>query len=254
MARIFITGSSDGLGSRAAKALVQRGHQVTLHARNAQRAKDAEAACPGAAGTMIADLSSTEEVKKLAESLNKSGTFDAIIHNAGVMHGVSGKTGKEGMPMLFAVNTLAPYSLTCLVNKPKNLVFLSSQLHNSGDPSLRDIQQCGYSDSKLHNTLLAFAFARYWPDVTVSSLDPGWVQTKMGGAGASDDIDAAVDTYVMLAEGGQKVDGKSGQHWYQCSSSRKTKSEARSQEKQDELVAQLEKISGISIPIKSAQL
>ena len=42
MSRIFITGSSEGLGLMAGQLLVEQGHQVVLHARNADRA---EAAC-----------------------------------------------------------------------------------------------------------------------------------------------------------------------------------------------------------------
>jgi len=243
MARIFITGSSDGLGSRAANALVQRGHKVTVHGRNAQRATDAQKACPGAEGVLTADLSSTEATKKLARELNDKGPWDAIIHNAGVMGVPSSSKGPEGLPTLFATNTLAPYTLACLVKPPKRLVFLSSQLHQGGDSSLRDIQKCGYGDSKLHNTMMAFAFARKYPGVEVSSLDPGWVQTKMGGAGASDDIGAAVDTYVMLAEGGMQ----SGKHWYHCKE-RSYQKDAANEEKQERLLKELEGVSGVSVP------
>ena len=37
MARVFITGSADGLGQLAAKALIAQGHRVVLHARNKTR-------------------------------------------------------------------------------------------------------------------------------------------------------------------------------------------------------------------------
>lgn len=247
MARIFITGSSDGLGSLAAKALVNRGHQVTLHARNAQRAKDAENACPGAEGVLVADLSSTEATKNLAQELNDKGPWDAIIHNAGVMRVPSSSTGPEGLPTLFATNTLAPYVLTCLVKQPKRLVFLSSGMHQGGDESLKNLKSCGYSDSKLHNTMMAFAFAKRFPNVAVSSVDPGWVQTKMGGAGASDDINASVDNYVMLAEGTGEAEGKTGVHWYH-SRPRSFKKAAGDEQLQDKLLKELESISGVSIP------
>lgn len=247
MARIFITGSSDGLGARAANALISRGHKVTVHGRNAQRASDAQKACPGAEDAIIADLSSTEATKSLAKELNDKGPWDAIIHNAGVMHIPSSSKGPEGLPTLFATNTLAPYMLACLVKPPKRLVFLSSQLHQGGDSSLRNIQSCGYGDSKLHNTMMAFAFARKLPNIEVSSLDPGWVQTKMGGAGASDDINAAVDTYVMLAEGGVQ----SGKHWYHCKE-RSYQKDAGSEDKQEKLLKELEGISGVSLPKESA--
>ena len=79
MVRVFITGSSDGIGLAAAKALAEKGHQVTLHARNAQRAKQASEAVPQAEGCLIGNLSSISETKQLAEEANKSGKFDAII-------------------------------------------------------------------------------------------------------------------------------------------------------------------------------
>lgn len=246
MARIFITGSSDGLGALAANALSKRGHTVYIHARNSQRAGDAKAACPDAEDCLVADLSSVEETKNLATQLNRLGPFDAIVHNAGLMR-VGDLKGKEGLPALFAVNTLAPYILTCLTDRPKRLVYLSSQLHNSGDPSLRNLQNASYGDSKLHNIMFAKGFARKFPDVECNSIDPGWVKTKMGGSAASDDIDAAVDTYVGLAEGEGWAKGQTGKHWYQCRE-RSFKSGAGDEQTQERLFTELEKIGGVQIP------
>src|SRR5436309_3358955 len=111
MARIFITGSADGLGQMAAKLLINQGHQVVLHARNAERGRQALTKVPGAEKVLTADLSSIEETKNLALEVNAMGRFDAIIHNAGVYQ-VSSK-------LIFAVNSLAPYILTSLIQKPK---------------------------------------------------------------------------------------------------------------------------------------
>ncbi len=61
MARIFITGSADGLGLMAARLLVKDGHEVVLHARNEKRAKDAIAGEPGAETAVVGDLSSIAE-------------------------------------------------------------------------------------------------------------------------------------------------------------------------------------------------
>ena len=58
MARILITGSSDGLGQISARALISPGHKVTLHARNTERAKQASEGAPGAEDVLIADLGS----------------------------------------------------------------------------------------------------------------------------------------------------------------------------------------------------
>ena len=64
---------------------------------------------------------------------------------------------------MFAINTLAPYLLTALIDRPKRLVYLSSGMHRSGDLSLEDLTwerrpwqgAAAYADSKLHDVLLA---------------------------------------------------------------------------------------------------
>src|SRR5437660_925952 len=84
MSRVFITGSADGLGKMAAQLLIEQGHRVLLHARNAKRAKDALAAVPGAETAVIGDLSSISETRSVAEQVNRLGSFDAVIHNAAV--------------------------------------------------------------------------------------------------------------------------------------------------------------------------
>ncbi|RYO91392.1 hypothetical protein DL766_001357 [Monosporascus sp. MC13-8B] len=257
MGKIFITGSAEGLGSLSAQALARRGHDVYLHARSAQRAADARAACPQARDVLVADLSSTEETKALAARLSALGPWDAVVHNAGVMHGADGLRGPGGLPVLFATNTLAPYLLTCLVQPPpRRHVFLSSSLHYSGDAAAAGdpdrLRSCGYSDSKLQDILLANWFARRFRrmglgDVTCNSMDPGWVPTKMGGAGATGDIKAAVDTYVLLAEGAAAVEGQTGKYWV-SSKEHSPKAEANDEETQDQLIESLAKISGVKPP------
>lgn len=220
---ILITGSTDGFGLEAARQLVHAGHKVYLHARSPQRAADAEKACPGAAGTFVADLSTVEDTKKLAAQANEIGTFDAVIHNAGAYLGPFRKTetGLGAMPMQVFVNLLAPYILTCLMNKPKRMIYISSVLHKQGDPSLRDMfwfergeeqwqDLQSYCDTKLQLNMLANAVARRWRDVSVNCIHPGWVATKLGGQQAPDRLEDGVETYVMLARGDydQSLTGK----------------------------------------------
>ena len=66
MAKIFITGSSDGLGLLVAKALLAQDHEVFVHARNEDRANDLKAELPNASAVLIADLANIDEVKQLA--------------------------------------------------------------------------------------------------------------------------------------------------------------------------------------------
>lgn len=257
MVHILVTGSSDGLGLRVAKRLVERGHSVTLHARNDQRAKDASTACPGAKSILIADLSSLSDTKKMAEDANKLGAFDCIIHNAGLYRGPFRKTA-DGIPALAAVNIVAPYVLTALINRPKRLVFLSSEMHHSGDGSLKDIlwtqrgesswnDSTAYCDSKLHNIMFAKAFARRYPDVKVNSLDPGWVATKMGGSMAPGDPEKAVETYVMLAEGIDDASQKTGRYFRPGKKEDKPKAAADDEYAQNKLLEICAQFSGVQV-------
>lgn len=222
MARVFITGSADGLGQLAARALVGLGHEAVLHARNRERAKQALEQVPGAAEVLIADLSSMDEVKALAFKANALGTFDAVIHNAGIYRVSSDRVSVDGLPMVFAVNSLAPYILICLMQKSKRLIYLSSDMHVQGNPNLDNLpvgthyrgRHVTYSDTKLHNVILAIAVARKWADVYANAVDPGWVPTKMGGAGAPDDLEKGFQTQVWLAVSNDPEVKVSGRYFY----------------------------------------
>jgi NAD(P)-dependent dehydrogenase (short-subunit alcohol dehydrogenase family) len=200
MARIFITGSADGLGQLTAQTLIKQGHQVVLHARNEARRKDALEKTPGAEDVLVADLSNIEETKALAAKVNTLGKFDTVIHNAGI-YDVSGNNA-DGLPLLFAVNCVAPYILTCLIEKPQRLIYLSSDMHLQGNYDnlpTENTKRITYSDTKLHDLILSMAVARKWADVYVNALHPGWVPTKMGGKAAPDSLEKGFETQVWLA-------------------------------------------------------
>ncbi|MDN3353786.1 SDR family NAD(P)-dependent oxidoreductase [Actinomadura sp. DC4] len=208
MARVLITGSADGLGRLAAERLIDQGHSVTLHARGPERADDARAALPAASGALVGDLAEIAGMRAVAEQANDEGRYDAVIHNAGVgYHKPRRVETADGLEQHFAVNVLAPYLLTALIDRPGRLVYLSSGMHRGGDPDLSDPQWAGrrwngmqaYSDSKLFVTILAAQIARLWPGTPSNAVDPGWVATKMGGAGAPDDPDLGSLTQAWLA-------------------------------------------------------
>jgi len=247
MAKIFITGSADGLGQLAAKELVRLGHKVVLHARNAERAKHALASAPGAEDVLVADLANMNEVKTLAAKAKDLGTFDAVIHNAGVYQVPRNSITADGLSLLFAVNSLAPYILTALMHKPGRLIYLSSGSHLSGNPGPDNLLQgthISYSDTKLHDVILAMAAARKWPDVYANALDPGWVPTKMGGAGAPDDLEQGYQTQVWLAVSNEPEACVTGQYFYHKRPAR-FRQEAKDVEVQEKFLAVCEQITGV---------
>jgi NAD(P)-dependent dehydrogenase (short-subunit alcohol dehydrogenase family) len=226
MSRIFITGSTDGLGLAAARTLMDEGHEVVLHARNQKRARVLADLAPHAKSVVLGDLSSAAETRAVAEQVNRLGRMDAVIHNAGVylVH-ARGKT-PEGHATTLAVNLLAPYLLTALIERPSRLVYISSGMHRSGDDdlSLADIDwkkrrwnaSQAYSESKLYLCALAFAVARRWreSDVLSNAVDPGWVATKMGGPNATDDLEQGHLTQTWLAVSDDPAALTSGGYWH----------------------------------------
>jgi NAD(P)-dependent dehydrogenase (short-subunit alcohol dehydrogenase family) len=239
----------------AAQLLLEQGHSVVLHARNEQRAADAMAAVPGAEAVVTGDVSSIAQTRGVAEQVNALGVFDAVIHNAGVGYREPRRIETEdGLSQVFAVNTLAPYILTALIRRPKRLVYLSSGLHRNGDATLQDPAwkerpwngQQAYSDTKLHDALLAFAMARHWPDVWSNALEPGWVKTKMGGPQAPDDLDAGHRTQVWLAASDDPEATVSGEYFYHLKR-RAAAPATRDTERQEELLSICRKLSGVDV-------
>jgi NAD(P)-dependent dehydrogenase (short-subunit alcohol dehydrogenase family) len=209
MARVFITGSADGLGRAAAQTLLNDGHEVVVHARDRDRLTAVRDLMGRGAAAVVGDLSDLEEMRGVAGQVNRLGRMDAVIHNAGVYTG----------PYVRPVNVVAPYVLTALIDRPQRLVYLSSGMHRSGRASLTGIDWRGrrsrsYADSKLFVTTLAVAVAGLWAEVFSNAVDPGWVPTKMGGAGAPDNLRLGHLTQEWLATSEDLETRTSGGYWY----------------------------------------
>lgn len=219
MARIFITGSSAGLGLLAGQHLAERGHQVVLHARTEAKAMEIRRAVPNLAGVTVGDLEHIGDMRAIASAANAYGQFDAVIHNAGVGDS-GGKLTNDGLPVVFAVNALAPYVLTSMMARPKRLIYLSSNMHFGAVPAkLSKFWQDGrwhgainYSNTKFLDTTLAFAVARLWPETLSNAVDPGWVPTRMGGVSAPDDLTEGYLSQTWLAEASDEKTHVTGQY------------------------------------------
>jgi len=255
MARILVTGSADGLGLLAARQLVEARHSVVLHARSDTRADDARRSLPGAEAVVVGDLASLAETRRIAEQVNRLGRFDAVIHNAAVGYRPPLVRTAEGLPQVFAVNTLAAYVLTALVERPKRLVYMSSGMHKGAGSSLDDVEwtkrrwqgASAYAESKLQDVLLAFAVARRWPSVFSNAVNPGWVPTKMGGPGAPDDLDEGARTQAWLAASEEPAALVSGKYFHH-SRQQACDPAAHDVSRQDRLLEICRSLSGTALP------
>ncbi|EJL58569.1 dehydrogenase of unknown specificity, short-chain alcohol dehydrogenase like protein [Rhizobium sp. CF122] len=254
MSRVFITGSTDGLGLAAARTLMDDGHEVVLHARSNDRALAVACLRPRALALVVGDLSSGAETRSIAEQVNEIGRMDAVIHNAGIYSERRRGGTPEGHAKILAVNTLAPYLLTALINRPNRLVYLSSGMHQSGGGSIDDIDwkrrawntSQAYCESKLHVATIAAAVARYWPGVLSNAVDPGWVPTKMGGPGAPDDLEMGYQTQTWLATSDDEAAKISGAYWYHRRQ-RQPAAEVSDAAYQDRLMDKLADLTGVRL-------
>lgn len=253
--RIFVTGSTDGIGRGAAETLLAGGHEVVLHARSTARAGAIADLAPKAAGVVIGDLSSAEQTRGVAEQVNRIGRMDAVIHNAGIYREAERGNTPEGHAKVLAVNVLAPYLLTGLIERPDRLVYVGSVMHSGGEGPLRDIDwkqrpwnvDRAYSESKLYITVLALAVARHWPKVLSNAVDPGWIPTKMGGSAAKDDLRDGHLTQTWLATSADPAARVSGKYWFHRKQDRKVIDQALDPRFQDELIAQLGELTGYKL-------
>lgn len=243
MSRIFITGSADGLGLAASRQLLSEGHEVVLHIRNASRREVIQDLLDQGVVVVTGDLADLEQTKNLAAQVNRLGQMDAVIHNAGVYSG----------PSLLPINVVTPYVLTALIMRPSRLIYLSSSMHLGGHAVLEGLDWSGktesasYSDSKLLVTVLAAAIARRWQDIVVSTVDPGWVPTKMGGPNATDDLRLGHLTQEWLATTTDAQALNSGNYWHHQRHAEPHTS-VGDRIFQDALINRMETVTGIVFP------
>ena len=255
MARILITGSTDGLGLANARTLVGQGHDVVLHARTRARVAALNEIADRSAGVVVGDLSSRAETLGLADQINQIGRMEVVLHNAGVYTTPTRAATPDGHARTLAVNVLAPYLLTALLQRPDRLVFVSSGMHRSAHGRLEDIDWTArrwnaiqaYCESKLHLTALSTALARRWPDVLSNAVDPGWVPTRMGGPAASDDLQLGHQTQSWLAVSDEPAALASGRYWHHKRPAPPAR-EVTDDAFQERLLAALAELTSVTLP------
>jgi NAD(P)-dependent dehydrogenase (short-subunit alcohol dehydrogenase family) len=194
--KIFITGSTDGIGKLAAFNLAKDGHEVILHERNAQKLEAVIKEMNGTSDNAkvsgyVSDLSDLSAVMNMAKAVKADHPkIDVLINNAGVFLAGSPRNEK-GMDVRFLVNYLAPILLTRELLPPleagndARVINLGSAAQApvslsalKGEQALADQQ--AYAQSKLALTMWNAEMARSHQDLIFITVNPGsLLNTKM---------------------------------------------------------------------------
>lgn len=248
MTRVLVTGTSTGLGLGALGDLLEHGAQVVAHVRRAEQLDAVDRALGTQVPGVVGDLADQAQVREVAEQVVRLGGVDAVIHSAGTMD----------ERVVLPVNVVAPYLLTALVPAQRH-VYLSSGMHRGArlnTARLAGLDWTGarptasYSDSKLLVTALAAAVSRLRPGTWANAVDPGWVPTRMGGAGAPDDLEAGHRTQAWLALG-KDPRTRTSAYWHHLHTQTPDR-RVTDTEFQDRLLAALEQATGTRLEPASA--
>ena len=196
--RALVTGGNRGIGLAIAEGLKGQGLSVVISARDAEAGRQA-AATIGAQSVHL-DLMRPE---MFAAALAEAGEIDVLVNNAGVLHDVSLLGPDSDFDEAMQVMVHAPYALIRALAPGMGaraygrIVNLSSGwgsfAEGLGGPG-------AYGIAKVSLNALTKAMARDLPrGVKINAMCPGWVRTRMGGAGASLSPEEGADTAIWLA-------------------------------------------------------
>jgi len=200
----LVTGANRGIGLAIASGLLDAGLEVFIAARDPAAA--AEAARPLGARHVQLDVRDPDSITAAVQAC---GDVDVLVNNAGVLRSGRLLDNPTGFAESLAVMVEGPYRLIravapgMAVRGYGRIVNVSSGwgsfAEGIGGPS-------GYGVAKAALNALTVAVAQELPGtVLVNAMCPGWVRTRMGGAGATRSPQQGADTAVWLStlpEGG----------------------------------------------------
>ena len=196
----LVTGATSGIGKATALGLAQMGATVVMVGRDREKGEAVQREIKTKSGNeavdlLLADLSSQESIRQLAENfLERYTKLHVLINNAGMVS-LRRRETVDGLEVTFAVNQLAPFLLTNLLldvlkaSAPSRIINVSSDSHEAGYIKMDDLQlekhyrfMRAYGQSKLALVLFTYELARrlQGTGVTANCLHPGFVATNIG--------------------------------------------------------------------------
>ncbi len=244
----MVTGATSGIGKETARVLAHQGGVLILVGRDADKTAATVEDFKREAGNpnieyLLADLSSQDEIRRLAEAFkSRHDRLDVLVNNAGVFF-LGRKKSVDGIEMSFALNHLGYFLLTNLLldvikaSAPARIINVSSGSHLRVTLDFDELQRRRgfsglnvYGQSKLANVLFTYELARRLEGtgVTVNALHPGFVATNIGNNVGwfmcfvkplmnlwAISVEEGAETVIYLATS-PEVEGITGKYFFRC--------------------------------------
>jgi NAD(P)-dependent dehydrogenase (short-subunit alcohol dehydrogenase family) len=185
MKTALITGVSRGIGKATAEKFVKEGFNVIGVSQSGKTPFEHENL-----KVFKTDLSNPSSIKSLVENIrSKSIKIDILINNAGILidkgSGLTLDVLRKTMEVnLFGLVNLTEQMIPC-INHGGHIINLSSGLGSLTDGASGYYSAYRISKVAINMYTRTLAVHLSQKGIKVSSIDPGWVKTDMGGAGAS---------------------------------------------------------------------
>lgn len=224
--RIVITGANRGIGLELVRQCLGRGDSVIATARDPEEARELRslAGTSGALTVLACDVGDDESVRAFAAKV--TGAVDVIINNAGVMGAMTSLAKLDTADALktYSINALGPLRVTGALlpqlrqGKVKKVLHVTSGMGSIGDNTSGGAYGYRMSKAGLNMGSRSMAADLKAEGICVAVINPGWVKTDMGGAGAPIDVFTSATGILaqldaLSAENSGEFLDHAGKHW-----------------------------------------
>jgi NAD(P)-dependent dehydrogenase (short-subunit alcohol dehydrogenase family) len=205
----LVTGGNRGIGRATVEGLAREGARVAVGARNRAEAEEVARAVGKGAFAVELDVADDASCRRAVEEVvAKAGALHVLVNNAGVAVDESHATADlplETFDRALRVNLRAPLALIQLAlphlrrAKWGRIVNVSTGMSRLGEGMAGGWPSYRISKTGLNALTRNLAPELRGENILVNAVDPGWVKTRMGGAGAPSSVEEGADTVVWAA-------------------------------------------------------